>query len=281
MTEGISIGFYDKNGYNNAYPSEDVIDYLCLGSSQMEAKEVMPNKNMVYFLNEILDSNGETGYAYNIGVSGEQMTTCISRLGHAVETYCPQRAVIIETGALDFSQNEIDEALEDPEVGNLFYTYRGIMGIVRKLPYIRLVYVQLELLQDKKKAETAAVVENDTVSEFDYVSYKTKITPLIEKAEKNAKGIPVIIFYHPGVTIQTDGSLSTGGDPAMIRCFRDICEANGVRFLDMSERFQREYYENYTVPYGFANTRVASGHLNRYGHAMIADELYKMIQEVE
>ncbi len=48
----------------------------------------------------------------------------------------------------------------------------------------------------------------------------------------------------------------------------------------MGARFLREYEENHLLPYGFANSAVGKGHLNRYGHAMIADELYKLMEGV-
>ena len=102
----------------------------------------------------------------------------------------------------------------------------------------------------------------------------------MEKATENAGGLPIIIFYHPGIAIHQDGSISTNGDSTIIHLFQEVCEENGIYFLDMSDRFQQEYEESYTLPYGFANTSVGSGHLNKYGHAMIADELYKLISEV-
>lgn len=281
MTEGISIGFYDKNGYNNAYPPREVIDYLCLGSSHMEAKEVMPDQNLVYCLNDKLNSAGRTEYAYNIGISGESLPVCISRLGHAIHTYHPQKAVVIETGILDYPQEEIDEALEAVEVGSLLYSYSGgIAGFVRKLPYVRLVYIQLKTMHDKKSAAANNALQSNAAIDFDRDAYTKKIAPLIDKAVENADGLPLIILYHPSVTLYPDGSISTAGDPAVVQSFREICQATGIFFLDMSERFLREYSENHILPYGFANTSVGTGHLNRYGHAMIADELYKLLSEV-
>ena len=90
----------------------------------------------------------------------------------------------------------------------------------------------------------------------------------------------VIILYHPPVTIEPDGTLTLGDDREQAEAFREICETNGIQFLDMGARFLREYEENHLLPYGFANSAVGKGHLNRYGHAMIADELYKLMEGV-
>ena len=88
----------------------------------------------------------------------------------------------------------------------------------------------------------------------------------------------MIIVYHPAVAVNTDGSLNLAEDGAKSD-FAQACEDNGIIFLDMSERFTTEYETNHVLPHGFANSSIGSGHLNRHGHAMIADELYNMIKE--
>ena len=63
--------------------------------------------------------------------------------------------------------------------------------------------------------------------------------------------------------------------------FSKLCEKNGIYLLDLSDRFKEEYEKNYILPYGFSNTSVGTGHFNKYGHEMVADELYKLIMRVE
>lgn len=48
----------------------------------------------------------------------------------------------------------------------------------------------------------------------------------------------------------------------------------------MGDAFLKEYEASYEVPYGFSNTSPGTGHLNRTGHRLVAEELYKMIGEV-
>lgn len=66
-----------------------------------------------------------------------------------------------------------------------------------------------------------------------------------------------------------------------MKLFSDSCKRNGVYFLDMSERFLSEYAKNYTLPYGFINSSVGKGHMNRYGHKMFAEEIYALIKRIE
>lgn len=245
----------------------------------MEAKEVMPNQNSIYYLDEKLNSKDKHEYAYNIGIPGEHMTECVNRLSHAINTYNSKKAVILETGTLDFPQSEIDEALGETKPSKLLYSYNGIMGIVRKLQYVRLAYIQFSELLGNKSDDT----DNNNIAskEFDSLSYNNRITPLIEKAVESANGLHIIICYHPRVIVDRNGNISTSGNEEMIKQFQQICSEYNVGFVDMSERFIREYEEDYTLPYGFANTSVGTGHLNRFGHKMIAEELYKAIQEVK
>jgi hypothetical protein len=54
---------------------------------------------------------------------------------------------------------------------------------------------------------------------------------------------------------------------------------NGVLFVDMTGVFISAYNTRRDLPYGFLNTAVGVGHLNKNGHAIIAVELFKRIQE--
>lgn len=63
--------------------------------------------------------------------------------------------------------------------------------------------------------------------------------------------------------------------------FSDLCAQNGIYFLDMSNRFLDEYEKNYTLPYGFMNTSVCKGHMNKHGHKMFAEEIYRLINRIE
>ena len=61
----------------------------------------------------------------------------------------------------------------------------------------------------------------------------------------------------------------------------EVCRKNGICFVDVASRFQKEYAEKHLLPYGFANTSVGNGHMNKYGHMMFAEEIYALIQSIE
>ena len=66
-------------------------------------------------------------------------------------------------------------------------------------------------------------------------------------------------------------------DTDFVKKFATYCEQSGVYFVDMSKTFFVEYIENHILPYGFSNTSVGTGHLNKHGHRMIAEKLYEII----
>ena len=91
----------------------------------------------------------------------------------------------------------------------------------------------------------------------------------------------MIIFYHSKTQIDRDGNYLDPTDPDARAAFVAACKANNITFLDMTEPFERLYNEQHILAHGFANTAVGYGHLNKYGHAIIAEELAKEIQGVE
>ena len=55
------------------------------------------------------------------------------------------------------------------------------------------------------------------------------------------------------------------------RMIRNVCY--------VGDDFLREYSETHTVPYGFFNTAPGKGHLNRTGHRILAEALYRKLKE--
>lgn len=270
-TEGFSWGYTNNEGYYNPndYHPGDRVDVLIMGSSHMEAGNVAPEESTASVLASKLD--GKT--VYNIGTSGHRFLICADNLAKAVEKYAPSTAVVIETETMSFSDDTIRQVL-DGTLADIPSYNSGIIGILQREPFLRQLYHQWQSYQAKNAGAAddseAQTGEND----------ERLLDELMKKIQADAAGVRVIVFYHPSVEVGADGAMTVLNEEERAEQFRRLCEENGIYFLDMSERFLREYAENYTLPYGFSNTSVGSGHLNKYGHAMIADELYKLLSEV-
>jgi hypothetical protein len=98
-----------------------------------------------------------------------------------------------------------------------------------------------------------------------------------ESAQKN--GCRLVIFYHPQVLVNDEGRPYTGDVSMYSDLMNDLCNQHGILYADMTDIFLSAYEDSYILPYGFANTTPGSGHLNEYGHRMIAEELGRIISE--
>ncbi len=278
-TEGFSWGKTNNEGYYNFkdYNTNDHIDILIMGSSQMEASNVRPEESTAALLEKKLGNC----LVYNIGVSGHYLPICACNLEKALQKYNPSSYVVIETGTLSFSEEELQLAIEGkiPEISS---KNDGIIGFLQKNQFLRLIYHQYQSVNGNEQNDDVSreniIAPEKSMNQEENNLLTELLTNMNNKIIKN--NARMIVLYHPSTSLNIDGSLNIGGNLEEISEFKQICEENNILFLDMSKRFADEYEANYILPYGFANTSVGSGHLNSYGHAMIADELYRMIREV-
>ena len=99
------------------------------------------------------------------------------------------------------------------------------------------------------------------------------------KEQADEYGVTAMIYYYPSLSLEEDGSLATSTDDEMTANFAGLCEENGIALVDMTEAFEREYEENHHIVSGFSNTAECYGHLNRYGHKLIAEAIYQEIEK--
>lgn len=95
------------------------------------------------------------------------------------------------------------------------------------------------------------------------------------KAQYDGK---IVMIYHPSVMIEPDGTMAVkyaSTDPV----FASVCSQYDILYIDMGPYFLKAYDEKQVVPYGFANTAPASGHLNRWGHELMALAIDEQMKE--
>lgn len=284
--EGFAFGVTDKDGYNNTYPhkQDQSIDILVMGSSHMEAFQVSQDENATYLLNKQLHDRGNNNFAYNIGISGHDFLRCASDLSNALNTFKPTKYIVLETGSVSFSASNVDAVLNDtyPKIPS---HDQGIIGLLQRFPYLRLTYQQLQSFTgfNGGNDNAFAVAEDKMQTEALTPSYRDGFTQLIQKISDTAKkaSIKLIIIYHPEISFSDDGALQIITNTDYLKLFSNACSANGVIFVDMSSKFLSEYQSRRIIPYGFSNTAVGVGHLNKDGHRMVAEMLYQALTEDE
>lgn len=106
-----------------------------------------------------------------------------------------------------------------------------------------------------------------------------KCLAICKKMEKEYD-TQIIVMFHPFETLNADGSISFA-QAEYAEIFSKVAQKYGIGFVDMTEDFEKMYYEEHHVPHGFSTGEIGAGHINKYGHAAIADRLYRYIESSE
>jgi hypothetical protein len=286
MAAGYGYGRMNNEGFNNLddYHSQ-TIDILLMGSSHIEGLNVSQTETMVSVLNESFDNSQ---YVYNIGFSTHNFYRNINNLEGAITYYRPKKYIFCEITDMypniDDLENMLNRKMEKlPSFDN------GLASYLQKIPYMRLGYRQVkfftglhvvDMLNILRGKQIDTDVSSNTINETYYSELLDLFMRQVNKVCSD-NGVNLFIFYHPRLTLNPDGSASTNTDAEYLELFKIACDSNDIYFVDMTGPFMRSYNERYLLPHGFWNTHVGEGHLNKNGHRIIAEELYKQVQALE
>lgn len=279
MTEGMAYGRFDNNGYNNMEVVEQP-DVLLLGSSHMEATDVLQTENVGYLLGQKLSPDYSV---YNLGISAHTLYKVCHYLPTNLELYKDSaKLAIIETSTLRMDKTWADRIINH----KVKYTEShsdGIIAKMQKVPFLRMVYHQiqhglLDLLFPKRQAASETVETTTEAVEIDEDAYDRFFAYLADLKEEY--GVELLIFYHPEESLKEDGSIEFF-DNQYEPYFSKYAEKYGIDYVNMEDTFARMYEEGHHVPHGFATGLLCDGHLNRFGHAAIADRLFEEIMKMK
>lgn len=275
-TEGFAWGQTNNEGYLNTfdYSKNQTIDILIMGSSHMEAYQVAMHESTASVLGNLLPDHT----VYNIGVSGHNFLVCADNFTAAIDKYKPSKYVVLEMSNLLYTDEQLTTAINEA-VPDLSSHASGVIGTLQKNQFLRLLYTQLEAFNDNLEFSDNSDIVIPTTNRGSEKLYDELLEKLSNTASQS--GAQLIIVYHPHLKINQDGSASALIDGELAVFFEDVCKRNNISFLNMSSHFVRCYEEAHILPHGFSNTSVGSGHLNKNGHEMIADAVYKLIKEAE
>ena len=275
-TEGIAFGQYDAQGFNNKNVVENP-DVLVLGSSHMEATNVLQTENAAYILGELLK---EKYSIYNMGISGHHFYKVCQYLPKNMSLFSKApKYVVIETSAVSVSEKNIDD-IKNKKVKHTKSYDTGIIGALQKVPYFRLVYLQsskglLKIFVPDRKKKKSVQNKDDEIDQKPY----HQLFEYLKNIEKEY-GTQIIIAYHPTGKIQKDGSIEFKPSERK-KLFNQISKEYEITFVDLTDDFEKMFYEEHHVAHGFVTGKIGSGHLNRYGHECMAKAVYKTIKELE
>lgn len=291
--EGFAWGMNDSYGYNNVCRIDmENIDILLMGSSHMNAYNVPQKCSVPYLLNRMIETSNKIqgGGVYNIGMEGHTFYICSDNLKDALETYSPQKYVIMETRSVKLSMERMEEVLKGTRKRTPAFD-SGLIYYMQKVPYFCLLHRQIRdmcglndvSLADTDTADKVIDSGSDDTLENITLDYNTQLNQYMEKLAKevNSYNVKLLIFYMPSISINDDGTVGIVGDPQDTAEFASACKNYGIEFLDMSDVFLENYKQNYELPFGFSNTEAGRGHLNRRGHELVASALFDKMKEIE
>lgn len=275
--EGHGVHAVDENGYLNAGRLIEDGYTLVVGASFTAGKEVSPGKRYTDIMNTCLRGGGQSDelYVYNVAQDGFFFPDIVSCFPALVQEFPNSKNIIIEIGSTDFSADSLAQAqvqweFDESQTGknilnNLSLKQKIKFQIKECLPVLSLLKIQVNrLFQDDYRA----LADEDSERQMENLD---AVLALI-RSEYDGR---LIICYHPNVKITNDGmsvvyEKTTPG-------FSVLCQKNNIEFVDMSDAFLNAYEEDFSVPYGFNNITIGTGHISRDGHRVIAEELLNVL----
>ncbi len=284
--EGYGIANVDRHGYlNENLPLADSY-VLILGCSHTKAIEVAMEERYTSILNEALSGGDRSRlYVYNLAIDGFYFPDIVKGFEAALAEFPDAEKIIIEIPTTEFDLEQLTDAVNsrpfDPaQTGENIY---ALQGTKEKLKIAVKEYFSLVSLCLSKQftdikigdgtpffyvPDNSPAPQYSVTQEAYYLALEPALAHLRENCNKD-----IIIYFHPYTTIEKTGVLVTDTS-VTIDWFALCCEKYGITFVNAAEAFQKEYQENFIVPYGFSNTSPGTGHLNKEGHRISALLLY-------
>lgn len=282
MTEGIAWGRFDHNGYNNLTVVDNP-DILLLGSSHMEATNVRQDQNTATLLNELLGS----GYSvYNMAISGHDFAKVCQYLPNNMELYeTAPKVTVIEISSLKISDKDA-EAVLNHTVERAESHSAGLIGMLQKVPFLRMVYQQvdgglLDLFMSKRGSNSLEL-EGASSGKSITVEYKAydKLFSYLSDIEKEYR-TEIILLFHPFETLLKDGTVDYNYESEFTDVFVKSSQEHDITFINMADDFEKMYLSEHHLAHGFITGELGSGHINAYGHRAMAKALADEIQRLE
>ena len=273
-TEGFAWMRMDENGYNNASaPGEEGVSVLMMGSSHAEALNVMQDESAAARLDEMLAADGARGMVYNIGVSSHTLPALRRQPSTARwSASSPTDCVVLETQDVLLPAGQSGGRAWRMPSSACRATDVPLPDWITGQPLARALYRQSD--EPAAAREAAQADEGCPVRAHGREPMTTYVATLAFLARRWRARRPapttasrLIIYYHPHLALQADGSAVSAAPPALYaEALAEAAARVGVVYLDLSAGLSgRLRGRAASLPHGFANTAAGAGHLNADG----------------
>ncbi|MCR4807639.1 MAG: hypothetical protein K5857_08170, partial [Lachnospiraceae bacterium] len=264
---------FDRNGYVNAPGNADYDEYtLVMGSSHTMGKTVKKGRNFCEILNE------QYGIpVYNMAMDGHLYPDYIAGFDAALKQFDRSTAIVMEVNMTGYDIEVLRDALKQREYDPAYVgsNIEGTMSSTDKLKSQIKTWLPFKLLVKQKiDAANATPKELNRGTDEEYFEAVDATMKLMRsKYDK-----PIIILYHPDLTLDKAGNIVYTEDETSKQVFIKAAADNDIVFEDISDEFTADYEANHILPYGFMNSAMGTGHINEEGHIIIAKKLNELLQ---
>lgn len=240
----------------------------------------MPGNRFVDILNEKYNAE-EVNRCYTVSQDSFYLPEIIKCFRALISEFPDSESIVLETGTTKFANEEWLDALNQVEYdeSELGYNIVDQLSLEKRMSIF--IKEKMPLLSILKKQMSQIIRENDaTQTKTDSQPYTSEQIKNVEAAMKLLRQeytSDLYILYHPSVSINPDGTLCIKEEETLEQ-FRKVCRENNIAFIDMTDAFYAAYRDSDLLPYGFNNTSMGKGHINKYGHRLIADALYDAME---
>lgn len=285
--EGYCITRIDERGYvNRDLPIADDY-YVVAGASHTEGLFIPTHLRYSDLANDTLYNDGKN-HMINIGKSGNYYSVVLQHLDGILGEFPDAEGIIIETDSLAYDtkalyDSQIQAGFDPAETADALMSSLGtkqkaVMKIKQGLPLLRLLHKQYYTYLESRASDTEGSDILDPEfwkSEYEG-DFEIALDDLMQFI-RNKTDKKIIILYHPAVKLEADGTMSIMTNNAE-DYYKKVCPKYDITFIDMTYRFEEAYNNDHVIPYGFFNTTMGSGHINRKAHEMMAEELEKVLR---
>ena len=291
--EGYAIRTVDSRGYVNPDLPLAHEPYLVVGASHAEGFHTANGRRYSDILNERFGYTDSLKF-YNISHSEFFLPDIVKRLSAMKKEFPDAKGLIIDIDSTAADSSQLEDAMDQLGFDEAADSYEALYSalpagkkaayrIKALTPAIREMSLQYQTFMKSRSGMDLNVLRQEEDRQESSREKQDRLeayrASMGETLEFMASTWPdTIIVLHPGAVIDEDGSLSIAKEDTD-DIFEELCLEYGISVIDMTDRFERAYEEDHTVPFGFMNTTMGSGHMNDAAHRMIADAVYEMLDD--
>lgn len=280
-SEGYGLTTYGADGLIVNKPlNPDSFRVLFIGDSFVKAKQVSDAEKFTELVEQQWNSQHADKHiqSLNLGLGGQDMATYIS-FGKNMDHQFQPALVFLMVSADDFRKvlrnpqtlgkivQHIDQPLVKPERSSKIQDVANQLGIRSFLGQI-----QSQTFAFIEPKDQISVAEANEGASLNSQTTRAEAISIQIEALQAIWGDRLVIIFRERVP-----NMGRGQSTRVINPILNQIKAHDIPIIILYPRFQ-EAFSNHHPPFGFSNSVLGKGHLNIYGHQLVADEIIHYLE---